>query len=181
MLSILSLVGVTTVPPFQHTLARLSNITTVIEQEVDEEIYLKGSNARGAAIYYYLNQPIKWLGDGPGSTYNTITRDRSIGGWGHIFTFYAEVGLIGWILSVALFFVIAFPIYIRNSSTRIRVTWVAFLMFLAVHLVTLVKYPLGNSALIFTYCVILIGHHTLGRIDGNNNLQPLPDPEKRNN
>jgi hypothetical protein len=159
-LNVLFQLGVMTFPPLSHTFARLSKISLLLEGDAREEKFLEGGHAREGAIYYYMHQPIKWIGEGPGSAYNTIARQRSIGSWGHVFTFYAEVGLIGLGLSILAFFVIASPICFGPAG-KLWVNWVGTLMFLAVNIVAFVKYPMGNSAHVFTYCVILIGHRVL--------------------
>ena len=71
--------------------------------ELIEEAFLSGSYGRGAAIAYYLNQDIKWFGDGPSKYFNVFSNIRMRGNTGHIFTFYSEVGLFGWLLSVLIF------------------------------------------------------------------------------
>lgn len=150
-----------TYPFLNNTIAKLGEFSRVIDGDINYDVFLSGGHARDAAISYYLNQPLKLLGDGPGSVYNTSTGQRTVGGWGHIFTFYAEVGLIGYIISILIFFVIAFPITARKSSFRIRASWVGALMFFAVFVVTFVKYPMGDTVMVFTYCVILIAHQVL--------------------
>lgn len=152
--------GVMTFPPLSHTLARLSKLSLIVERNVREEQFLEGGHAREAAIHYYLQQPMKWIGEGPGSAYNTVTGERTIGSWGHAFTFYAEVGLVGWLLSILAFLVMASPARFVSAGV-LRFSWVGFLMFIAVNIVTFVKYPMGDSALMFTYCVVLIGHRVL--------------------
>lgn len=161
LIILLSQSSLMTYPLIQRTFTRLSEVSQVFDDNPDYERLLEGRQARGAAISYYLNQPIKWTGDGPGSVYDTSTGERSIGGWGHIYTFYAEVGIIGLALSLLIFFVIAFPIHIGKSTLRIRVSWVPVLLFIAIILVTLVKYPLGNTAILFTYCILIIGNRVL--------------------
>jgi hypothetical protein len=142
------------------TFDRLSTFVTIPNADARVQNFLAGEHARAGAIYYYLHQPIKWIGDGPGSAYDTATGQRSIGSWGHVFTFYAEVGLVGWLLSVLAFLIVASP-FRFISAGKLRINWVGVLMFLAVNIVTFVKYPMGNSALVFTYFVILIGHQVL--------------------
>jgi hypothetical protein len=161
LLFVLSQSNLMTFPLLQNTVSKIAQVSQLLEGDVSYDIFLSGGHARIAAINYYLNQPVKWIGDGPGTVYDTASGERSVGAWGHVFTFYAEVGLIGWFLSILIFYIIAFPIRFDRSTVRIRVGWVGVMMFLAVNIVTIVKYPMGNAALIFTYCIILIGHRAL--------------------
>ncbi len=171
---ILSQTGLMQFPFLQNTFTKVQSVIAIYdEQSVDYTLFFEGKHARSTATHYYLNQPLKWIGDGPGSVYNTITGQRTVGGWGHIFTFYAEVGLIGWGLSILIFFVIAFPILFGQATIKIRASWIGLLMFLAMNIVTVVKYPMGNSAMIFTYCLILIGHRVF--LAANPDEESLPD------
>ena len=153
--------GVMTFAPLVHTQARFSKLFLIFEGDVNEESFFRGSHAREAAIYYYLHEPIRWIGDGPGVNYDTATRERTIGDWGHAFTFYAEVGLIGWLLSICFFSVLAFPVRIGRATLRMKISWTRALMFLALNILCFIKYPMSNSAMMFTYCIILIGHQVL--------------------
>lgn len=150
-----------TYAPSLNTISKISKLEEVITGDVDYTSFLNGGTARTEALSYYLNHPIKWLGNGPGSAYDTATGKRTIGGWGHVFTFYAEVGLLGLALSMFVFFIIAFPIRVLRSAITIRFSWVQLLMFLSIIMVTIVKYPMGDTSISFTYCVLLIGHHVL--------------------
>ena len=67
------------------------------------ETFEKGNYGRGAAFAYYLSQEIKWFGDGPSKYYDPVTRGYVLGNTGHIFTFYAEVGFLGLVLSYLIF------------------------------------------------------------------------------
>ena len=161
LIIILSQASLMTYPLLQNTFIKFSAVSQIFSNNVDYDVFLSGGYDRSAAVSYYLNQPIKWLGDGPGTVYDTVTGKRTVGSFGHVFTYYAEVGLVGWLLSIMVFFVMAFPIYIEKSSAKIRVSWVGTLMFLAVMIVSIVKYPMGDTSLVFTYCVILVGYQCL--------------------
>lgn len=163
LLVFLSQTDLMTYPMLENTIIKFSAVSQIFSKDVDYDVFLSGGYARGAAISYYLNQPIKWFGDGPGSVYDTLTGQRTVGSFGHAFTFYAEVGLIGWFLSILMFFVVAFPINVSYSSAKMRVSWVGALMFFAVMLVSIVKYPMGDVTLVFTYCVILICYKVMSR------------------
>lgn len=161
VLIIFSLSDLMTFPYLQNTIVKVTQITQVFDKNIDYEVFLSGGHDRVAAISYYLNQPVKWIGDGPGSVYNTATGQRKVGGWGHIFTFYAEVGLIGLVISYLIFFSIAFPIHFGSHKFQMRASWTRALIFMTIIIVTFIKYPMGDSAIIFTYCIVLISNQKL--------------------
>ena len=153
--------GVLTFVPFQRTIIRLSTYLTIFNGQVEGDAFLSGNHARAAAIYYYITTPIRWLGDGPGAYYNAITRERIVGNWGHIFTFYSEVGIVGWALSILIFALIAFPFTIQSKRIRTSISWVQILTFIAINVLSIVKYPMNTMPVLFTYCVVLVGYQTL--------------------
>jgi len=67
----------------------LVNNARIDFREGELETFLSGNYARGAAIAYYINRGVLWLGDGPSKYYNVFTRERMVGNTGHIFTFYS--------------------------------------------------------------------------------------------
>ena len=66
------------------------------------------------------------------------------------FTYYSEVGIIGLLLSYAIFFLIAFPI--RGESIRVR--WVGALMFIMVLLLSFTTEILPNISIVLIYSII---------------------------
>jgi hypothetical protein len=152
--------GILTVSPVKHTLARASFVFSASERQERIENFLNGKQARYGAIFYYLEEPVNWIGDGPGRYLNSITRERTRN-WGHVFTFYSEVGLIGLFLSLLIFFLIAFPIKIKKSVFRLRISWVQTLIFLSIITLTMARYPMNTLGMIFTYCVVLISYQLL--------------------
>lgn len=79
------------------------SITTNINTQ-KTTTFQSGGYGRGAAFAYYLSQDIKWFGDGPSKYYDPVTRGYVLGNTGHILTFYAEVGLLGTVLSYITFY-----------------------------------------------------------------------------
>ena len=122
--------------------------------QLQEEAFLSGAYSRGAAISYYINQGIKWFGDGPSKYFNVFSNIRMRGNTGHIFTFYSEVGLLGWLASVAIFFMIAFP----GSGWRIRVSWVGLLSFVAVMMLSFTAQVMNDISIFLIYCIIQKSH-----------------------
>jgi hypothetical protein len=114
-----------------------------------EQRFLSGNYARGTAIAYYLNREIMLLGDGPSRYYNVFTRERVLGNTGHIFTFYSEVGSLGWLASAAIFFLIAFPIH----RGRITISWVSLLIFTSIQLLSFTAEIMNDVSIVLTYCI----------------------------
>lgn len=157
--------GILTFTPIEHTVERIGavvrSVTSPVFRQMQIERFLAGGHARAGATYYFLSQPIKWIGDGPGIYYNTVTRERTLGTWGHVYTFYAEVGLIGLVLSMLLFFIMAFPLTTYQTKIRLQIGMVPMMVFIAMTILSLAKYPMNNTPMIFTYSVILIGYRVL--------------------
>lgn len=124
--------------------------TNISVGSVAQSRFLAGRYGRGAAIAYYWSRGLSLLGDGPSAYYNPVDRSRVLGNTGHIFTFYGEVGLVGWLLSVYVFLLIAFPRY----RGRRRFTWVSLLSFLAVQLLTFTTQAMNDVSVMLAYCIV---------------------------
>ncbi len=135
-----------------YGLVRALESNTQIEGK--EEAFLSGGFGRGAAVAYYIKRGIRWLGDGPSRYYSPITRTKLIGNVGHIFTFYSEVGLLGWLLSVLIFFLIAFP----GRGARMRVGWVNLLIFVSVQLLGFTTQIMNDISVVLIYCIMAKVH-----------------------
>lgn len=114
------------------------------------ESYLAGDYARFAAIIYFIKSDILWLGDGPSAYFDVFTRERSRGNTGHIFTFYSEVGLLGWLLSVGIFFLIAFP----GRKWRLKISWTQALMFISINILAFTSEVMNDIAVMLMYCIM---------------------------
>lgn len=128
----------------------LSNNVRVDLREGKQEAFLSGNYARGAAVSYYLSRGILWLGAGPSKYFDVLTKTWTRGNRGHIFTFYSEVGLLGWLLSVLVFFFIAFP----GRGWRIRVHWTSILGFLAIQLLSFTTQIMNDISVVLIYCIM---------------------------
>jgi hypothetical protein len=115
-----------------------------------QDAYLSGSYARGSAVAYYLNRDIQWLGDGPSRYSDVFSRVLYRGNTGHIFTFYSEVGLLGWLLSVLIFFLIAFP----GRQLRFRKHWVSLLTFMSVMVLSYTTQIMNDVSVVLIFCII---------------------------
>jgi len=115
-----------------------------------EEVFLAGNYGRGSGVAYYLSRDILWLGEGPSRYYDVFTRTRFRGNTGHIFTFYSEIGLLGWLLSVLMFFLIAFP----GRGSRIRMHWVSLLSFMSIQLLSFTTQVMNDISVVLIYCIM---------------------------
>ena len=82
-------------------------VQATFQEEGNMEAFKSGEYSRNAAILYYLNQPLKWFGDGPGKYFDVAEREYVLGNRGQAFSFYAEVGIIGLIISYLILFQIS--------------------------------------------------------------------------
>jgi hypothetical protein len=111
--------------------------------------FLAGRYGRGAAVAYYLNREILWLGDGPSRYYDPLSRVRLLGNWGHAFGFYSEVGVFGWLFSVLFFLLIAFP----GQDGKFRLRWVPVLLFLAIQALSFTTQIMNDISIVLAYCI----------------------------
>lgn len=114
------------------------------------QAFFSGNYARGAAVAYYLEKGILWFGDGPSRYYDVFSRTRALGNTGHLFTFYSEVGLFGWLGSVLIFFLIAFP----GKGWKFRLHWVSLLMFAAVQLLSFTTEIMNDISIVLIFCIM---------------------------
>ena len=135
----------------QDTYEKISSrLIAVVTEAHDTKSYLEGKYARSAALYYYLNRDILWIGDGPAQHTDPISRVRSRGNTGHIFTFYSEVGFLGWGLSVLTFLVIT--IY---SKGKIVISSVLTLSFLSLQILSFTTEVMNHLGVVFIYCIVV--------------------------
>jgi hypothetical protein len=126
-----------------------SRVVSIFTQSHDAKSYLKGNYARGAALVYYLNRDVLWFGDGPSRFTNVITKVRQRGNTGHAFTYYSEVGLIGWGLSALVFLAIAVP----GRLTPMPLLNLA--AFMSVQILSFTTEVLNHVGVFLIYCIIV--------------------------
>lgn len=106
-----------------------------------------GKYERTAAIYYYLNQPLKIIGDGPSAYYDALNREFTLGNTGQVFTFYAEVGLVGLMVGYMILFVMSK----QYGASRSMATG----CFLVLSILTITCFVLSDTSLLLAYCIFL--------------------------
>lgn len=107
----------------------------------------EGKYERTAAIYYYLTQPMKVLGDGPSVYFNALSREFTLGNTSQIFTFYAETGIVGLAIGYLIFFVMS-----KQYGASGKMAWGCFLI---ISTLTITSFVLSDTSLMLSYCIFL--------------------------
>jgi hypothetical protein len=131
----------------------VSNVQPVLQQVTfsrtsDEATFREGSYARSAAVLYYLRQPLKVWGDGPSKYYDPVTKRYVLGNRGQIFTFYAEIGMVG--LLVGYLILLAMARKTRRASRRI-----ALPLFFCVSALTITTSVMSDASIMLAYSIFL--------------------------
>lgn len=124
----------------------LAYVQATFQESGNMEAFKSGKYSRNAAIFYYLSEPIKWFGDGPGEYYDVTSREHFLGNTGQIFTFYSEVGIIGLLISYFILFQMS-----RISSNKI----IANLYFFAIFMLSITSNILSDASIILAYNIFL--------------------------
>lgn len=112
--------------------------------------YLSGDYDRLGALQYFVSNPINWFGDGPSRYYDVFTRTFTRGNVGHFFTFYSEVGALGWLLSVAIYFLIAM---VNQRTGKLQLHWAGVLGFVSINVLSLTSHVMNDIAVGLAYCI----------------------------
>jgi len=124
--------------------------------------YLSGGYSRGAALRYFASDGFTWLGDGPSAFSDPFTRTLLRGNVGHSFTFFSEVGFLGWIASLVVLFSISFPI----RDYKMHITWIRVLIFIAVLFLSFTAQVMNDIAVFFIFCILAkMGELTLAEFE----------------
>jgi hypothetical protein len=121
------------------------------------EAFLAGDYGRGAAVGYYLTTDILFFGDGPSKYYDVLTSTYLRGNMGHAFTFYSEVGLIGWLLSMLIFYLIAFQkgSWRRNPRTgRVQMPWFSLIIFVVLNVLSFTTQVMNDVSVMLIYLIL---------------------------
>lgn len=141
-----------------------SNLYDIVQKNLNPDAtqlsnYLRGGYGRGAAILYYIRSDILWWGDGPSAYYNVFDRINIRGNTGHIFTFYTELGLLGWLVSLLILFFMSVQLSLSNTC----LSWVKLLGFFSIFTLGFTTNVMNDISIILTYCLILKLDSTLGK------------------
>ncbi len=125
--------------------------------EAKREAFLAGDYGRGAAVGYYLTSDVLVFGDGPSKYYDVLSSTYSRGNMGHAFTIYSEIGLIGWILSMVIFYLFAFQkgSWRRNlANGRIMIPWFSILIFICLIILSFTTHVMNDISVMLSYLLI---------------------------
>jgi hypothetical protein len=121
-------------------------VQATFQDSGDLEAFKSGDYNRTAAVLYYINQPVKWFGDGPGKYFDVKTRERELGNTGHVFTIYSEAGLIGLLLSYLILY----------QMTRICANkLIANLYFVTILILSFTSNVLGDAGIVLGFNIFL--------------------------
>jgi len=136
----------------ENPLSFIFKMQSVIQPQnyINDARYFSGGYGRSAALYYYMTHDILWFGDGPSRYSDVFTKTLVRGNTGHIYTFYSEVGLFGWIASMVVLFLITF----RWKEWRSRDRWVPWLMFISISMLSFTSHVMNDVAVMLIYCII---------------------------
>lgn len=129
------------------------DITTFIDRLTstgDVDTYLSGGYSRTAALKYLVTDGFTWLGLGPTALSDPITRTLYRGNTGHFFTFFSEIGSLGWLASLLILILIAFPI----SNGKLKVNWSRILFFAAIFILSFTAQVMNDIAVFLMYCIM---------------------------
>lgn len=147
---------------FAHR-SRVTIQTISFRGEDDMDAFLSGNYSRAAAIVYYLEQPLKWLGDGPSRYYDPVTGTHFLGNTGQLFSFYGELGLLGLLLGYWLLF---------RMSRRKRgaIPPYAWIYFLVISGLTVTTSVMSDASIMLAYNLFLSTgyiHHKRANLIGH--------------
>lgn len=120
--------------------------------DLNADGYLQGNYDRFGALQYLLfSGTTPLLGDGPAAYSDAFTRELVRGNTGHFFTFFSEIGPIGWAASVLVFFLIAFPI----QQGKLRVALTPVLFFMLINLLAFTSSIMNDIAVVTSFCIMV--------------------------
>lgn len=118
-----------------------------LQSGTNMEKFMEGEYARGAAIVYFFNEPLKFLGDGPGYYTNPITNEMELGLKGEYLRVYAELGLVGLITSFVGFWIIVTS-KSKNGVYR-------YLIFIIISLLAITSNIYNDASLMFVLYLMI--------------------------
>ena len=111
--------------------------------------FISGKYARAAGFhYFFINKPISLLGDGPTKYISPFTKEMKMGISGHLLQLYAEIGILGLILSYLILYKIAFRyngIKLINNNSGLQY------LLLGVMFLSVTSNILNDASIMFTF------------------------------
>ena len=112
--------------------------------------YLDGGYSRVGAIKYLSSEGFTWLGAGPSAYFDPITRTLIRGNMGHSFTFFSEIGFLGWLSSLLVIFVISFA-----SDSKIQISMMRILIFTSIIILSFTHEIMNDISVFLIFCIML--------------------------
>jgi hypothetical protein len=111
--------------------------------------YRQGLYSRGGALYSLFTD-VKLLGDGPLAYFDPVSRTLLRGNTGHVYTFWSEIGVLGFASSIAVFVAIAFS----PGGWRLRARGIAALALLGVLALAFTAEVMNDISVFLTFCIM---------------------------
>ncbi|MHC1773532.1 MAG: hypothetical protein AB9907_17700 [Flexilinea sp.] len=128
----------------------LAKLTQPIQSGTNLQLYFSGGNSRKAALEYLFSEGFTWLGAGPGSFFDPITREEIRGNNGHFYAYFSEVGFLSLLLSYIVLFLIIFPI--KNHTIYWNLTRI--LVYLEIVILSFTANVMNDFAIFLIFCII---------------------------
>lgn len=128
-------------------------ITTFVDNLLNPgsvDTYLAGGYSRTAALKYLVTDGFSWLGAGPSAFSDPLTRTLYRGNTGHSFTFFSEIGILGWSASILIMLLIAFPI----NNGKIRASWSRVLVFASIFILSFTANVMNDVGVFLIFCIL---------------------------
>jgi hypothetical protein len=130
---------------------KIKKFNKVSSQEMIDFAY--GKYSRHAGILYFLEQPLKIVGEGPGKYVNPINRSYRIGIVGQLLTFYAEIGILGLIVGYWVLFSMTKSKYFQDPQNNINIIY-----FGIISAITITHFVLSDVTILFVYNIFIRSH-----------------------
>lgn len=134
-----------------------ANITGDQERQIRK--FTEGEYARMGAIIYFLNEPLKLFGDGPGSHTNPLTGEMDLGLTGNNFKMYAEYGIVG--LLYSLFGIILIVL------AKLKRGIYSYFIILSVIGLTMTTDIYNHASLMFVFYLMIYIHQSIYSVEKN--------------
>lgn len=128
----------------------ITTFVTNLRNTGSVDTYLSGGYSRTAALRYLVTDGFSWFGAGPSAFSDPLTKTLYRGNTGHSFTFFSEIGFLGWLVSMLILFVIAFPV----RKGKLIVGWSQILIFISVFILSFTSNVMNDIGVFFMFCIM---------------------------
>ena len=128
----------------------ITTFVTNLSNTGSVDTYLSGGYSRTAALRYLVTDGFSWLGAGASAFSDPLTKTLYRGNTGHSFTFFSEIGFFGWLASMLILFVIAFPV----RKGKIILGWSQILIFISIFILSFTSNVMNDIGVFFMFCIM---------------------------